>query len=124
MGLCNVSCSCSSLDEAFYFPDKLTASMRSSVQGSAEGASACSAWFFVLACYKNTDLETVSEASTRAIQVANDYMRAIADRVKSLVLRLDEVCLWSQHARMENMFVLNLRIIHYLYQQALTIKGF
>ena len=99
-GSCTVCCSCSSLDEAFYFPDKLIASMRSSVQGSAEGASVCSAWLFVLACFRNTDLETVSDASARAIQIANDYMRAVADRVKSLVLRVYEVCLWSQHARM------------------------
>ena len=84
-------CSASSLDELLYFPDKLMAGMRSSLQGSAEGALTCSAWLFVLACLKNTDLETVSEASTRAVQIAEDYMKAVADKVKSLMLRISEV---------------------------------
>ena len=84
-------CSTSSLDELFYFPDKLMASMRSSLQGAAEGALSCSAWLFVLACYQNTDLETIAEASTRAVQIAEDYMKAVADKVKSLMLRISEV---------------------------------
>lgn len=67
------------------------ASMRSSLQGAAEGALSCSAWLYVLACYKNTDLETVAEASTRAVQIAEDYMKAVADKVKSLMLRISEV---------------------------------
>ena len=67
------------------------AAMRSSLQGPADGALSCSAWLFVLACFQNTDLETVSEASTRAVQIAEDYMKAVADKVKSLVLRLSEV---------------------------------
>ena len=67
------------------------ASMRSSLQSTAEGALSCSAWLFVLACFKNADLETVAEASTRAVQIAEDYMKAVADKVKSLMLRISEV---------------------------------
>lgn len=67
------------------------ASMRSSLQGTAEGALSCSAWLFVLACFKNANLETVAEASTRAVQIAEDYMKAVADKVKSLMLRISEV---------------------------------
>ena len=67
------------------------ASMRSSLQGTAEGAMSCSAWLFVLACFKNTDLETFAEASTRAVQIAEDYMKAVTDKVKSLMLRISEV---------------------------------
>lgn len=67
------------------------AGMRSSLQGSAEGALSCSAWLFVLACLQDTDLETVSEASSRAVQIAEDYMKAVADKVKSLMLRVSEV---------------------------------
>ena len=67
------------------------ASMRSSLQGAAEFALSCSAWLFVLGCFQNTDQETVAEASTRAVQIADDYMKAVADKVKSLLLRISEV---------------------------------
>lgn len=107
------SCSCSSLDELFYFQDKLMASMRSSIQGPADGAAFCSAWLFVLACFQNTDLEAVKEASATAVQIADNFMKAIADKVKSLMLRISEVRCWVRYANSHwHSTVLNSNVCH------------
>ena len=86
------SCRTASLAELYDFPEKLVACMRSSVQGPAEGALFSSAWLYVLSCFQYRQGDSVREQpSSMAVRLGDDYMKGIADKVKTLLLRILEV---------------------------------
>ncbi len=66
--------------------------MRSTVQGPAEGALFSSAWLYVLSCFQYRQGDSVREQpSSMAVRLGDDYMKGIADKVKTLLLRISEV---------------------------------
>lgn len=71
--------------------------MRSTVQGSAEGALFSSAWLYVLSCFQYRQGDSVREQpASMAVRLGDDYMKGIADKVKALLLRISEVKCLSQ----------------------------
>lgn len=87
-----VYCRATSLAELYDFPEKLVASMRSTVQGPVEGALFCSAWLYVLSCFQHAEKDSVhEEPCSMAIRLGEDYMKGVADKVKTLLLRISEV---------------------------------
>lgn len=89
---CFCSCRTASLSELYDFPEKLVACMRSTVQGPAEGALFSSAWLYVLSCFQYRQGDSVREQpSSMAVRLGDDYMKGIADKVKTLLLRISEV---------------------------------
>lgn len=90
----NLCCFCrtASLSELYDFPEKLVACMRSTVQGPAESALFSSAWLYVLSCFQYRQGDSVREQpSSMAVRLGEDYMKGIADKVKTLLLRISEV---------------------------------
>ncbi|KAL0028311.1 hypothetical protein WJX79_009350 [Trebouxia sp. C0005] len=80
-----------SLSELYDFPEKLVACMRSTVQGPAEGALFSSAWLYVLSCFQYRQGDSVHEQPfSMAVRLGDDYMKGIADKVKTLLLRISE----------------------------------
>ncbi len=66
--------------------------MRSTVQGPVEGALFCSAWLYVLSCFQYGEQESIREdPSGMAVRLGEDYMKGVADKVKTLLLRISEV---------------------------------
>lgn len=85
-------CRSASLAELYDFPDKLVTCMRSTVQGPLEGALFSSAWLYVLSCFQQAEVEPVREPPcSMAVRLGEDYMKGVADKVKTLLLRLSEV---------------------------------
>ena len=63
--------------------------MRSTVQGPALFSSA---WLYVLSCFQYRQGDSVREQpSSMAVRLGEDYMKGIADKVKTLLLRISEV---------------------------------
>jgi len=92
------SCRTASLAELYDFPEKLVACMRSTVQGPAEGALFSSAWLYVLSCFQYRQGDSVREQpSSMAVRLGDDYMKGVADKVKTLLLRISEVELLSHN---------------------------
>lgn len=75
--------------------------MRSTVQGPAEGALFSSAWLYVLSCFQYRQGDSVHEQPfSMAVRLGDDYMKGIADKVKTLLLRISEVELLSHSTDM------------------------
>ena len=85
-------CRSASLAELYDFPDKLVTCMRSTMQGPLEGALFSSAWLYVLSCFQQAEADSVQEQPcSMAVRLGEDYMKGVADKVKTLLLRLSEV---------------------------------
>lgn len=71
------------------------------MQGPAEGALFSSAWLYVLSCFQYRQGDSVREQpSSMAVRLGDDYMQGIADKVKTLLLRISEVELLSHRRGM------------------------
>lgn len=81
-----------SLPELYDYQDKVVACMRAALDSPVEGLSFCSAWLYVLSSFQLVLNDSVpGEPTAKAIKLGEDYMKAVADKVKALLLRIAEV---------------------------------
>lgn len=66
--------------------------MRSTISGPVEGLAYSAAWLYVLSSFQLVMNEAVpAEPPAKAVKLGDDYLKAVADLVKSLVIRIAEV---------------------------------
>ena len=67
--------------------------MRSTLSGPVDGLAYSSAWLYVLSSFQLVMNETApAEPAAKAVKLGDDYLKAVADMVKSLLIRIAEVC--------------------------------
>lgn len=89
-------CRAAALPELYDYQDKVLACMRSTLWGPVEGLAFAAAWLYVLSSFQLVMNETVpAEPTAKAVKLGDDYLKAVADMVKSLLIRIAEVIMTS-----------------------------
>ena len=88
----NFFCRSASLQEVYYHQAKLPRCMQTTLCSSPTAARSSPAWLYALACFtEGPDDGSGGARSSAAVQLGQQYMVMVHDRVKALLLRMHEV---------------------------------
>ena len=91
-------CRSASLQEVYYHQAKLPRCMQTTLCSSPIAAGSSPAWLYALACFTEGPDDGSGEArSNAAVQLGQQYMVMVHDRVKALLLRVHEVGIIYTH---------------------------